>query len=164
MRRERVRPDPVSCQSCRSKKLKCNRSQPCSNCTARGIHCKFLVRPGGQANTNSASHNNAELLERIARLESIVLKQSESNSLETRSSNTSDHSHTAGQQPVSIGSERATVSYIHRERDQESRLLENVGTREDSLVGGSNDSPSQCLVLVLILSSSLVCPMAWSSE
>jgi hypothetical protein len=136
MRRERVRPDPVSCQSCRSKKLKCNRVQPCSNCTARGIHCKFLVRPGGQANTNSTSHDNAELLERIARLESMVLKQTESNSHGTPSSTTSDDNHAARHEPPSLNPERITVSNIHRKRDQESRLLENVGTREDSLVRG----------------------------
>lgn len=41
---KRGRPAPVSCQSCRSKKLKCNRVQPCSNCASRGISCVSASR------------------------------------------------------------------------------------------------------------------------
>lgn len=33
------RQNPVSCSFCRSKKLKCDRVSPCSNCVARGIDC-----------------------------------------------------------------------------------------------------------------------------
>lgn len=35
----RRRQPQISCNFCRSKKLKCDRGQPCSNCTARGIPC-----------------------------------------------------------------------------------------------------------------------------
>lgn len=35
----RRRQPQVSCNFCRSKKLKCDRGQPCSNCNARGIRC-----------------------------------------------------------------------------------------------------------------------------
>jgi len=164
MQKERVRPDPVSCQSCRTKKLKCNRVQPCSNCTARGITCRFLVRPGGQTNTTSTPHSNADLLERIARLESMVLKQAESNTAETRSRSTFDDGHAARQPAHSLSLERDAVSNVHRKRDQESRLLENVGTREDSLVGWPNHDSCCILLPVLIETSSLACPMAWSSQ
>ena len=37
------RQDPVSCQSCRKKKLKCDRQQPCSNCRSRRILCIYAV-------------------------------------------------------------------------------------------------------------------------
>lgn len=37
------RQDPVSCQSCRKKKLKCDRQQPCSNCRSRRILCNYAV-------------------------------------------------------------------------------------------------------------------------
>lgn len=37
------RQDPVSCQSCRKKKLKCDRQQPCSNCRSRRIMCSYAV-------------------------------------------------------------------------------------------------------------------------
>ena len=132
MQRDRVRPDPVSCQSCRSKKLKCSRVQPCSNCTARGIICKYLVPPRGQTDTASTIHSNDELLKRIERLESIVLKQA--NSAETRAKYATDELHAPRQQFLYSSSESVTVSSIHQSRDQDSRLLENVGTREDSLV------------------------------
>jgi len=33
------RQNPVSCQFCRSKKLRCDRAQPCANCFARRISC-----------------------------------------------------------------------------------------------------------------------------
>ncbi|KAJ5894610.1 transcriptional regulator family: Fungal Specific TF [Penicillium taxi] len=38
------RQDPVSCESCRKKKLKCNRSIPCSSCIVRNIDCSFGSR------------------------------------------------------------------------------------------------------------------------
>lgn len=37
------RQDPVSCQSCRKKKLKCDRQQPCSNCRSRRIFCNYAA-------------------------------------------------------------------------------------------------------------------------
>lgn len=67
----RNRAAPTSCQSCRSKKLRCNRTQPCSNCTSRSVACEFLVPP--QRHTESSHlHNRQRLLERLERLESLV--------------------------------------------------------------------------------------------
>ncbi|KAE9363025.1 hypothetical protein N431DRAFT_489964 [Stipitochalara longipes BDJ] len=118
MQRHRVRPDPVSCQTCRSKKLKCNRVQPCSNCIARGITCTFLVPPQGQTDTSSAFQGNAELLARIKRLEDIVLKQS---SPTETSKYGSDDCYVSNQRPRPEG---VIVSDVHQEQDQDSRLLE----------------------------------------
>ncbi|PCG95297.1 Transcription factor [Penicillium occitanis (nom. inval.)] len=42
------RQDPVSCQSCRKKKLKCDRQQPCSNCRSRRILCNYAVANAAQ--------------------------------------------------------------------------------------------------------------------
>lgn len=42
------RQDPVSCQSCRKKKLKCDRQHPCSNCRSRRILCKYAVANAAQ--------------------------------------------------------------------------------------------------------------------
>ncbi|KAL4909554.1 hypothetical protein BDW74DRAFT_174756 [Aspergillus multicolor] len=36
------RQDPVSCESCRKKKLKCDRQQPCGSCLTRRLPCSFL--------------------------------------------------------------------------------------------------------------------------
>ncbi|OOF94565.1 hypothetical protein ASPCADRAFT_516024 [Aspergillus carbonarius ITEM 5010] len=35
------RQDPVSCESCRLKKIKCDRQQPCSSCLARRLNCNY---------------------------------------------------------------------------------------------------------------------------
>ena len=138
MRRNRAGPDPVSCRSCRSKKLKCNRVQPCSNCVARGITCNFLVPPQDQSITTSTVQSNAELLARIERLESIVIKQTDST--ETRSRYALDDSHTARQQTLHPTPENIDLPSIDIQREQVSRLLENVGTREDSLVCDSTSA------------------------
>lgn len=37
------RQDPVSCELCRRKKLKCNRQQPCSSCVTRRLACSYAV-------------------------------------------------------------------------------------------------------------------------
>jgi hypothetical protein len=39
------RQDPVSCQFCRKKKLKCDRQQPCSSCLTRRLQCSFRTNP-----------------------------------------------------------------------------------------------------------------------
>ena len=54
------RQDPVSCESCRKKKLKCDRNIPCASCTTRKLPCSFgshgivptshSVKQGSQAN------------------------------------------------------------------------------------------------------------------
>ncbi|KAL2870561.1 Zn(II)2Cys6 transcription factor [Aspergillus lucknowensis] len=45
------RQDPVSCDSCRKKKLKCDRQLPCSSCLTRRLKCIFS---GGLAQTQLA--------------------------------------------------------------------------------------------------------------
>ncbi|KAJ5296458.1 uncharacterized protein N7443_007351 [Penicillium atrosanguineum] len=46
------RQDPVSCESCRKKKLKCDRNIPCGSCTTRKLHCTF-----GSHGTLPTSHS-----------------------------------------------------------------------------------------------------------
>ena len=135
MRRDRIRPDPVSCQLCRSKKLKCNRVQPCSNCSARGTTCNFLVPPQGRTDTTSTIHSNAELLGRIKRLEAIIQRPL---SVETYAKYASDDSYLTRRLALTPSPRRVIVSDIHQSREEDSQLLENVGTREDSLVCDSD--------------------------
>ncbi len=146
MPKDRVRPHPVSCQTCRSKKLKCNRVQPCSNCTARGINCTFLVPPQGPADTNSSPHSNAELLERIRRLESIILQQR--GPIETHSTYAADNSSQQSWYP-SPGS--VIVSDVHQKRDNDSQFLESLGRKENSCVCGPNLSTFEGLLPALNL-------------
>ena len=136
MRRARIRADPVSCQSCRSKKLKCNRVQPCTNCLARGITCDFLVPPPSSTSQCSTTHTNAELLERIERLESIIREKPihGENLLEhTLSGNLA-----GGEKSLHPNTHGTLTLNAYEKQETDSRTLENVATREDSLVSDSH--------------------------
>lgn len=51
--RKQPRQDPVSCESCRRKKLKCDRCFPCSSCSTRQLQCNYGdVRPGPSSPVN----------------------------------------------------------------------------------------------------------------
>jgi hypothetical protein len=67
---------PISCCFCREKKLRCDRQSPCSNCSFRDLSCsnqsKSHPRNGPALSDPS---NNATVLERLRRLEEIVLSQ-----------------------------------------------------------------------------------------
>lgn len=66
--KKQLRQDPVSCESCRKKKLKCDRTLPCSSCLARRISCSYgsygpaptspVVKLGSETNETSTGVNN----------------------------------------------------------------------------------------------------------
>ncbi|KAI2480160.1 c6 transcription [Pyrenophora tritici-repentis] len=63
-------PNPRSCVTCRRRKVKCDKKNPCSNCVRAKIECVF---PGpGRAPRKSRKPADAELLERLRRLEDVV--------------------------------------------------------------------------------------------
>ncbi|UPX11902.1 uncharacterized protein EKO05_0002486 [Ascochyta rabiei] len=63
-------PNPRSCTTCRKRKVKCDKKQPCSNCARAKTECVF---PGpGRAPRKSRKPPDAELLERLRRLEGVV--------------------------------------------------------------------------------------------
>lgn len=69
------RQNPVSCQLCRSKKLKCDRQQPCSNCSARGVTCNFQQPLPQHAHSEKDEALIGEIpaiLARLRRLEEAV--------------------------------------------------------------------------------------------
>jgi hypothetical protein len=65
-----------SCVTCRKRKVKCDKKEPCSNCTRAGCECIFPApgraprrpRVGGKG----TSDREAELLKRLRRLEGVV--------------------------------------------------------------------------------------------
>jgi len=62
--------NPRSCVTCRRRKVRCNKENPCSNCARAGIECIF---PGpGRAPRKSRKPADAELLARLRRLEGVV--------------------------------------------------------------------------------------------
>ncbi|KAJ5994419.1 hypothetical protein N7451_010143 [Penicillium sp. IBT 35674x] len=78
-----ARSRPVSCLFCRSRKLRCSRQFPCPNCTSRGLPCQ-LDDPTASAVKNvekipdeAASTFQQDVLERLRRLEDIVLEKGE---------------------------------------------------------------------------------------
>lgn len=73
---KRRRQNPVSCHFCREKKLKCDRQSPCSNCSFRGLVCssEFTSQPQNRS-ALSDNADNVVVLERLRRLEEIVLNQ-----------------------------------------------------------------------------------------
>lgn len=74
---------PVSCQFCRSRKLRCSRKFPCANCTSRGISCQLegsstvSVSSADEAPNTTSDTFQENVLARLRRLENIVIGQSE---------------------------------------------------------------------------------------
>ncbi|PMD20687.1 hypothetical protein NA56DRAFT_172083 [Hyaloscypha hepaticicola] len=75
---------PVSCQSCRTRKLKCNRGRPCFNCSSRDFDCVYLsdqrqpsrlpvqtAGPGINV-SHSCERDCSALRERVRRLKAAV--------------------------------------------------------------------------------------------
>ncbi|KAF2714753.1 hypothetical protein K504DRAFT_9431 [Pleomassaria siparia CBS 279.74] len=100
---------PVSCRLCRTRKLRCSRESPCSNCVARRVRCELedAVLPArvlvpSQATSVASPRNNGgtstsdpDLVERIRKLEQIVERQQRL---------TSDHSPRTTSHASDIGS------------------------------------------------------------
>ena len=72
-----------SCVLCRRRKVRCNRREPCANCTRNNVECHYPVtgriprRRGLPLNMkSSAGDKQSELINRLRRLESIVTELS----------------------------------------------------------------------------------------
>ena len=68
-----------ACLACRTRKLKCDKHSPCSNCTKVFVECVFpsavwtLPRvPKGDSTKRSRSERKGELIERVSKLEGMV--------------------------------------------------------------------------------------------
>ncbi|KAG6353761.1 hypothetical protein INS49_005239 [Diaporthe citri] len=69
----RRRQPQTSCNFCRSKKLKCDRGQPCANCTTRGIQCEGQTSPPPRTlGLGKSAAGPDAVLERLHRLEEAV--------------------------------------------------------------------------------------------
>lgn len=63
----------LSCQSCKTRKIRCDKGSPCSACTEHGRDCVPIIRarlPRGR--TKDKKDASGELKARLARLESLV--------------------------------------------------------------------------------------------
>ncbi|KAB8071469.1 fungal-specific transcription factor domain-containing protein [Aspergillus leporis] len=67
-----------SCQSCRTRKIKCDRRQPCASCERSNAHCVYPPGPG-RAPKRPRAARDARLLDRVSRLETIIRRLEEEN-------------------------------------------------------------------------------------
>ena len=86
-----------SCVTCRRRKVKCDKKNPCSNCVKAHVHCVFPAPGRAPRKPRSAakpiSDREAELLKRLRRLEGVVEELSGHNEVEqTKRSPSSDTS------------------------------------------------------------------------
>lgn len=65
-----VKLNPRSCVTCRKRKVRCDKHEPCGNCVKANIDCVFP--PPGRAPRKPRKPQDAELLKRLRRLESVV--------------------------------------------------------------------------------------------
>ncbi|KAL1872098.1 hypothetical protein Daus18300_004467 [Diaporthe australafricana] len=68
---------PLSCYPCRSRKLKCDRTHPCSNCVKREgvdtLSCSYATPSNRKRNQNQQGNGPDDMQNRIDRLEGLVL-------------------------------------------------------------------------------------------
>lgn len=70
---------PGSCKACRDRKIKCDRQRPCANCIRFASDC--VNPPGrGRAPRGSRQATNAQLVDRLSRLESVIQRIQHDNS------------------------------------------------------------------------------------
>lgn len=78
------KPSQLSCTSCRHRKVKCDKAKPCSACRRSNVECVFPNRPFKPRGRQGGSKaRNAEITQRLQRLEGLVGKLGGENSAGT---------------------------------------------------------------------------------
>ncbi|EMT69498.1 Putative transcriptional regulatory protein C1F7.11c [Fusarium odoratissimum] len=62
----------LSCSSCRQRKLKCDRDEPCSNCVARNVSCQYAPWPRGRVAAQRRDSRQHDLSDRVRHLEQLL--------------------------------------------------------------------------------------------
>ena len=142
-RAQRPRQEPVSCESCRKKKLKCNREQPCSNCVARGVTCDFQGRKVPTVLYSSISPEdevaalraeNVAIRTRIDRLEEITYNGNYNKTGErpTKARRLVEREGDVGLPSPSTGLSISPESELSKTHKDDLQWLEGVGTQENT--------------------------------
>lgn len=131
----RPRQEPASCQSCRKKKLKCDRLQPCSNCSSRDVPCVFAGQSPASTTAAVRGHDeiaalkaeNTSMKARLERVEQVLFGGStpldvEERPLKSRRLNTADD----GRSPCPNGSESSDREIAAAYRG-DTQWLERIG-------------------------------------
>ena len=92
-----------SCEICRQRKVKCDKQRPCASCARSGTACVYP--PGrGRAPKRSQRTENARLMDKLTRLESIIQDlASENGASQDGRPTTSSQSPAPAQAPVPAG-------------------------------------------------------------
>ncbi|KLO81864.1 uncharacterized protein LW93_7023 [Fusarium fujikuroi] len=62
----------LSCSSCRQRKLKCDRDEPCSNCVTRNVSCQYAPWPRGRVAAQRRDSRQNDLSDRVRHLEQLL--------------------------------------------------------------------------------------------
>ncbi|KAF5655433.1 hypothetical protein FHETE_11187, partial [Fusarium heterosporum] len=62
----------LSCSSCRQRKLKCDRDEPCSNCVARNVSCQYAPWPRSRVAAQRRDSKQPDLNDRVRHLEQLL--------------------------------------------------------------------------------------------
>ncbi|KAJ9313963.1 transcriptional regulator family: Fungal Specific TF [Paecilomyces variotii] len=66
--RQSSRQEPLSCQNCRSRKIKCDRQRPCFNCVTRDLACLYVTK------SNHPNHGQTDAREEKETTDSAVAR------------------------------------------------------------------------------------------
>jgi hypothetical protein len=80
----------LACEQCKRRKIRCNKGSPCSACKNADLHCHTVQRARlARGKSGKARRQNKVLEDRVARIESLLARQTEprSGSCSTSSSN-----------------------------------------------------------------------------
>jgi Fungal Zn(2)-Cys(6) binuclear cluster domain len=63
---------PRSCFACYGRKVRCNRTVPCSNCSKSKARCVYPAPEGESKSSHNRRHMLAEVIDRLDRLEHLL--------------------------------------------------------------------------------------------
>ncbi|KAL1596510.1 hypothetical protein SLS60_009157 [Paraconiothyrium brasiliense] len=113
--------NPRSCVTCRRRKVKCDKKQPCSNCARAKIECVF---PGpGRAPRKSRKPPDGELMDRLRRLEGVV--QSLNAQVEEHEQQDAEREKTGGGCPLGTAGEEQGGCPSGRDMEGASVVVDN---------------------------------------
>ena len=100
----------LSCKNCRTRKIKCPRTHPCAHCQRSGLECVFpkpARRPG-------AKSPNAEITQRLGRLEKLIGKLGQAQVDQLESEAAVDVQTPTSSKSVSVGNGQGINDVVRR--------------------------------------------------
>ncbi|KAH6975718.1 fungal-specific transcription factor domain-containing protein [Ilyonectria destructans] len=114
----------VSCASCRQRKLRCDRTEPCNNCVARKVECKYALATRNRPLAQRQQGSQPQLEGRLRHLEqligTLVAERSSSNELQSTTSNRD------GSDSTMLGGPALRSSPSGQPSDSDSAALDDV--------------------------------------